>query len=238
MAPANLTYTEGAAILEAFYGPNAFCRPGKPRGYGNPDTPPFRLPGRQRLPKPAGRVDPRLAKMRSCQRRVEADVLESERREAFRYAVDGTPLLLNKNGSRVLLRGQAVPFGAVSEEVDGYHEKFTRDALSWPQGCALVIGHGGPEIANTANGTLRIWEEKDGLKFSAVLAETPAGRAAVNSARLATGVSITFVKMEQARIGRVVEVSKAVLCNIAIIEPPKRPAYPMSWVSVNSEPPP
>ena len=245
MAQADPHYTVATAVWEAYYGPNAFCRQGKPRGYGGPAPPLVPVPRRQPLAKPAGRVDPRLAAMKRQIQRIEADILESERRferrrlwDEFRFAADGTRLLMDRNGRRVLLRGQAVPFRSVSEKIDGYHEKFTRDALSWPQGCALVIGHGGPEIANTANETLRIWEEKDGLKFSAVLAETPAGRAAVNSARRATGVSINFQATERACNGVVIEVRKARLNHIAILELPAKPAYPYSLVCVHQEPPP
>ena len=176
---------------------------------------------------------------------MDADILEDKRRcerrrllDEFRYAVDGTRLLLNRNGSRVVIEGQAVPFGMVAGKVNGKFEKFRRGALWWELRCALTVGHGGPEVANTANGTLRIWEEDDGLKFSAVLPDTPAGRAAVNSARLATGVSINFQATEKARDGAVIEVRKARLNHIAILEPPKKPAYPSSWVSVHSEPPP
>ena len=119
MAQADPHYTVATAVWEAYYGPNAFCRQGKLRGYGGPAPPLVPLPHRQPLAKPARRVDPRLAKMMSRQRRIEADILESERREAFRYGVEGTPLLMDRNGRRVLLRGQAVPFGSVSENIDG-----------------------------------------------------------------------------------------------------------------------
>ena len=178
-------------------------------------------------------------------RLIEADILESERRadqsrllEEFRYAADGTPLILNKNRSRVVLKGCAVPFGSVSEKIKGHYEKFRRGALTWDNGCALKVGHFGPEVANTANGRLRVWEDEDGLKFSALIADTQAGRVAVNSARFATGVSIRFQVAKRAYNGAVIEVRKARLKHIAILEAPSKPTYPLSSVFVNSELPP
>lgn len=202
------------------------------------------LKAKDRVYEPPGRVELRLATMKRNSRLVEADILESERRcerrrllDEFQYSADGTPLILNRDGSRVVIEGQAVPFGMHSNKIDGKYEKFSRGALNWDPGCKLLMGHGGPEVANTASG-LRIWEEDNALKFSAVLSDTPAGRSAVNFARLSTGVSIRFMKMEQALNGGWVQIRKALLRHIAILGPPSQPAYPFTWVNVHSEPPP
>ena len=240
MAPASLPYTEAMALWDAYYAPKA-----KARGYGGPAPPPDPIPRPQRLAKPAGRVDPRLAMMRSQIRRIEADILESERRcerrsqeNEFWSSADGRPLLKNGDGSRVVIKGLAVPFGMVSHKIGGNYEKFRRGALMWDRGVPLVVGHRGAEVASTVRGTLKIWDEADGVAFSALLPDTPVGRAAVNFARLATGVSIRFLPAERVQNGPVVEVRKAFLSHIAILEPPSRPAYPSSYCRLSSERPP
>ena len=55
---------------------------------------------------------------------------------------------------------------------------------------------------------------------------------AVNSARFATGVSIRFQVAKRAYNGAVIEVRKARLKHIAILEAPSKPAYPLSSVFV------
>ena len=173
-------YNKAHDLWDFYYSPKA-----KARRHGEPPPQAVRHPRRQSLAKPAGRANSPLTLMRSRTRRAEADILESERRYTFCHAADGSRLLLNKDGNRVLIKGQAVPFGFYSNKIVGTYENFRRGALSWDHGCELLLGHGGPEVANTANGTLRIWEEKDGLKFSAVIHDSSLGRAAVNSARFA-----------------------------------------------------
>ena len=226
-------YNKAHDLWDFYYSPKA-----KARRHGEPPPQAVRHPRRQSLAKPAGRANSPLTLMRSRTRRAEADILESERRYTFCHAADGSRLLLNKDGNRVLIKGQAVPFVFYSNKIVGTYENFRRGALSWDHGCELLLGHGGPEVANTANGTLRIWEEKDGLKFSAVIHDSSLGRAAVNSARFATGVSINFRARERVQNGLVLEVREAWLNPIAIIMPPKNPAYKSTWVSVKSEPPP
>lgn len=138
-------------------------------------------------------------------------------------------------GYRLVIEGLAVPWGQVSREVRGTREKFRRGALTWGGGCTLkIFNHHGPAIADIASGTLNIWDGSDGLRFEAVLADTPGGRAAVAAARSAVGVSIGFRATARAHHG-VSEVVAAQLSHIAIIEPPDMPAYAMTWVTARSE---
>jgi HK97 family phage prohead protease len=143
-------------------------------------------------------------------------------------------------GGVLKIVGRAVPFGRPSEPKYGKGRAF-RDVILpgafsesiLDGGFTLCWTHQAEEaLASTRDGSLRVWEEADGLRFAAEPYGTPEADAALDALRLhkCLAVSVRYwvcdEKWDFDRPEPLREAARAILDHIAILPPSRSPGFP------------
>ena len=137
------------------------------------------------------------------------------------------------------LEGYSVLWNALSLNLGGFRERFTRGAFGDLRGADVrfLIGHNDASVplGRTKSGTLRLWNDSRGLGFEVDLPDSEPARTLFEAVRRGdlTGMSFAFTgaqdKWEQDAEGLLRTVTAATLTEVSAVA---WPAYPATRVSV------